>query len=258
MNSPTKAGLVLAFWASVGVHGVAYASLAKSAREPALRDFVSEVSFDVPRLPDPIEAAAPPSPAPSPEPAYSKRPAPAAVAVSKPATPAPPAAPPSAAKATASAALDLSGVTLTNDSGAGFAMPVGDGSALHGPIGLGARSAEVTRSAPSAAPVSAGPAWVAPGDLSVPPVPPALAGLLRANYPEEARQRGLRGSARVRARVDSDGLVRLGHVVSETSPGFGAACRRTVVGSRWSAPRDKNGNAVATEIVYTCHFEVDQ
>jgi hypothetical protein len=38
---------------------------------------------------------------------------------------------------------------------------------------------------------------------------------------------------------------------------FGSACRHAVLGSHWSAPGDENGNAVATEIVYTCHFEVD-
>jgi TonB family protein len=81
---------------------------------------------------------------------------------------------------------------------------------------------------------------------------------LRANYPEEARQRGLAGSARVRARIDADGVIRSARLLTESSPGFGAACRKTVLGSQWSAPRDKNGGAVATEIVYTCHFQVDQ
>jgi TonB family protein len=81
--------------------------------------------------------------------------------------------------------------------------------------------------------------------------------LLRANYPDEARRRGLAGTASVRARIDSDGVVRSARMVGESAPGFGSACRRTVLGSRWSAPRAKNGDAVATEIVYTCHFEVD-
>jgi TonB family protein len=97
---------------------------------------------------------------------------------------------------------------------------------------------------------------VAVADLSEHPRPPSLEGLLRANYPEEAKQRGLRGSARVRARIDADGVIRSVRTLGESAPGFGSACRRTVLGSRWSAPRDKNGAAVATEIVYTCHFEV--
>jgi hypothetical protein len=62
----------------------------------------------------------------------------------------------------------------------------------------------------------------------------------------------------LRARIDADGVIRNARVRSESSAGFGSACRRTLLGSRWSAPRDKNGSAVATEIVYTCHFEIDQ
>ncbi|MES1177332.1 MAG: TonB family protein [Myxococcales bacterium] len=255
MNSRAKAGLFLAFCTSVGVHGVAYASLAKAPRESLPFDFASEVSIEVKPLPAPVALPEPAPPAPDPAPtqgpiATAKIAPPAAVATAAPV--------PSAPGPIAAAALDLSGVTLTNDTGPGFAMPVGDGSALHGPIGLGKRAAEPARVAPGSAPVAIGPALVAASDLSVHPVPPSLAGLLRTNYPEEARQRGLRGAASVRARIDADGLVRTGRVVSETSAGFGAACRRTVVGSRWSAPRDKNGSAVATEIVYTCHFEVDQ
>jgi TonB family protein len=157
--------------------------------------------------------------------------------------------------ANAAAALDLSGVTLTNDSG-GFAMPTGDGSALNGPIGLGRARAPIASTAP--APVrTTDAALVAASDLSEHPRPPSLEGLLRANYPEEARARALGGTASVRARIDRDGVIRSARLISESATGFGTACRRTVLGSRWSAPRAKNGDAVATEIVYTCHFEVE-
>jgi TonB family protein len=137
-------------------------------------------------------------------------------------------------------------------------MPVGNGSALHGPIGSGAPRVPLIAAAASSVNATKAPALVDASDLSERPRPPALAGLLRENYPEAARQRGLRGSASLRARIEADGVIRNARVLSESSAGFGAACRRTVLGSRWSAPRDKNGGAVATEIVYTCHFEVDQ
>jgi TonB family protein len=255
MNSRAKAGLILAFCTSVGVHGVAYASLSSSRRDPAPRDFVSEVSIEVKPLP--AAAALPELPTPLlPEPAPPKGPAAVPAPQLMPTAAVPNTAPaPSAPSPAPAAALDLSGVTLTNDTGTGFAMPNGNGSALHGPIGSSTRA---VKPAPITAPAAVGPALVAANDLSVHPVPPALAGLLRANYPEEARQRGLRGAASVRARIDADGVVRSGRVVSESAAGFGAACRRTVLGSHWSAPRDENGGAVATEIVYTCHFEVDQ
>jgi TonB family protein len=95
-------------------------------------------------------------------------------------------------------------------------------------------------------------------DLSSRPVPPALDGALRQNYPEEARRRAVGGTASIRARLDPDGILRRVQVQSETFAGFGNACRRTLEGSRWSAPRDRAGRAVATEIRYTCRFQVDQ
>ena len=137
-------------------------------------------------------------------------------------------------------------------------MPIGDGSALRGPIGPGGGQTATATSEPKRpARGPEGPAVVAARDLSEQPRPPRLDGLLRANYPEQARQRGLRGIASVRARIDADGVIRSVRLISESFAGFGAACLRTVTGSHWSAPRAKNGDAVATEIVYTCHFEVD-
>jgi len=256
MTSRAKIGLFLAFCTSVGVHGVAYASLSAEHGERPSSNEISQMNFELPPLPAPEPEAPPPAPTAPIEPSP---PRPVAVTrapvASQPANSAPPAA---KAAATATPALDLSGVTLTNDSGAGFAMPVGNGSALHGPIGLGANRIQALP-VPSSAPSTAkGPTLVDASDLSERPRPPSLTRLLRQNYPEEARQRGLRGSASLRARIDPDGVIRTVRVLSESAAGFGSACRRTVLGSHWSAPRDKKGSAVATEIVYTCHFEVDQ
>jgi len=254
MESRAKIGLFLAFCTSVGLHGVAYASLSAEHQKPPRTNQLSEMNFELPPLP---------TVAPEPEPA-SRALEPAAKERSAPLRTLPAdhtvnrkaAAPPTAA--TAEPALDLSGVTLTNDSSAGFAMPVGDGSALRGPSGLGANRARAD-AAPSTVPSSPKPPpLVDVGDLSEHPRAPSLTDLLRANYPAEARERGLRGSASLRARIDADGVIRSARLLSESSTGFGSACRRTVLGSHWSAPRDKNGGAVATEIVYTCHFEIDQ
>jgi TonB family protein len=168
-----------------------------------------------------------------------------------------PQAPPEAHPA--SAPLDLSGVTLTNDSNSGFSMALGNGQAFAGPIGNGQRAAAAPapQARPSSAPNPMLPELVAAADLSSRPVPPALEGSLRANYPAEAKLRGIGGSARVRARIDPDGSVRRTQVESESFAGFGDACRRTLQASRWSAPRDHSGRPVATEIRYTCHFVVE-
>ena len=254
MSSRAKASLFLAFCMSVGVHGVAYASLSAEHRNLLRPDDATEVNFELSPLP---MARAEPEPTSKVQEPATARPTNAARAATT-TLPAKSAAAPAPAAGTAAPALDLSGVTLTNDSDTGFAMPTGDGSALRGPIGLGATRVQAV-AGPSVAPSAPKlPALVDASDLSEHPRPPSLIGLLRANYPEEARQRGLRGIARLRARIDADGVIRGARLLSESSAGFGSACRRTLLGSHWSAPRDKNGSAVATEIVYTCQFEIDQ
>jgi TonB family protein len=97
---------------------------------------------------------------------------------------------------------------------------------------------------------------VALADLSEKPRPPSLGSALRRHYPVDARQRGVGGTATVKARVEPDGRVRKVELVSETFPGFGDACRRTLTGSEWSPPRDREGRAVSTAIRYTCRFVV--
>ena len=145
---------------------------------------------------------------------------------------------------------------------------VGDGSRMQGPLrrprvaehrkardagGPPVSSAPAPRARPKR---PAAPLVVAVADLSRPPQPPALGGLLLANYPLDARRRGVAGRAVVRARVDPDGKVRQANIASESEPGFGAACRATVLGSTWTPPLDREGKAVATRISYTCRFQV--
>jgi outer membrane biosynthesis protein TonB len=148
---------------------------------------------------------------------------------------------------------DFSGVTLTNE-GAAWASPVGNGAPLTGPIGAPG-STRVTRGRAPAAP-AAGDRVVALGDLSRPPHAPNLDTRLAANYPREARLAGTAGSAVIRARILVDGRVGPTRVVSESAPGFGVACQRTLAGSRWQPPLDADKQAVATDLAYTCTFAV--
>ena len=166
-----------------------------------------------------------------------------------------PAAPPPQAETPA----DFSGVTLTNDGpGPGWGSAVGNGEAMHGPIGT--RGAKVTgRSRAGGAGAGTGPAGppvVALGSLSRPPAPPDLNGALERHYPAEARRQGTPGQAVLKARVLPDGHVRDLVLVSQSAPGFGDACRATLRESVWSAPLDKTGQPVATFVTYTCRFEV--
>jgi protein TonB len=231
----------------VAVHGVAYASLALAPRPPEERA-PSRVTVRVrelpkPELPEPPKPEAPEPPKP-PKPRERPKPPPPDIAAAAP--------PPEAAP--------LQGVTLTNESGTGsFTSAVGDGSSFTGPVGAIAPRAVPAPVAPAPAlgpkPAPAIP-LVALADLSEKPRPPALGSALREHYPVDARQRGIGGSATVKARVDADGRIRKVELVSETFPGFGDACRRTLGGSQWSAPKDREGRAVSTAIRYTCRFVV--
>ena len=242
-------GLFAAGLASVLAHGAAYASLLLGPRPPQVLP-PSRVTVRVhepvkppePEAPKP-EPPKPPEPPQPPKPRERPKPPPELAAAVPPPEPA-----------------ELRGVTLTNESGTGsFSSIVGDGSALQGPLAPVAprtpAPASVTRAAPPPQAIPAVP-LVALADLSEKPRPPALGDALRTNYPAEARQRGVSGTATVKARVEPDGRIRTVSVVSETFPGFGDACRRTLVASRWSPPRDREGRAVSTAIRYTCRFVV--
>jgi len=246
--------LLAALASSLVLHGVAFASLGARHAARGVAQLPLTLNFEVEPLPT---TRAPEPEPPLPKAAVPSAPIQRALHTAQAVAPPAPTPRPTAAAPNAAAPLDLSGVTLTNDSG-GFAMPIGNGAGLTGPIGNGAAAARPEASAAHARPVSDGPRVVPASDLSEHPKPPALADALQRNYPEEARERGLRGSARVRAQIDADGVIRKLSLASESSAGFGAACLRSIDHSRWTPPRAQNGDAVATEIVYTCHFEVDR
>jgi TonB family protein len=236
--------LAWAFLPSIALHGAAFASLGDARGWTVSSRPASEVSFET--LPPPVPLPEPEPPEPEPEP---HRPV-----VAKPALV--PAPEPEARPAPTAAPLDLRGLTLTNDSG-GFAMPVGNELPLDRPIGASRVPAPAPSPSAAAAKTVEGPSIVALAALGTRPAPPPLDGLLRQNYPADARRRSIGGSATVRARIDSDGVARSVRIAAETFGGFGEACRRTLAGSRWSPPRDAGGKAVSTEVSYTCRFKVE-
>lgn len=238
---------------SLALHGVAFASLsaAPGPAGPEQRK-KTQLRFDVVerQKPEPVEPAPEP---PKPEPAKPPKRSEPKLA------PKPDVAPPPLAEP-APEPPSNAGVTLAADGpGNAFSMPLGSGGALE-PTRVRAPSpVNVPAPTPSVpAPVATGPRLVGVGDLSSRPSPPSsLGAVLEHNYPAAARREGLSGSAKVRARIDPDGVVRRVTLLEESAVGFGAACSRTLSGSRWAAPKDKAGNAVATEIKYTCRFVVN-
>ncbi len=196
--------------------------------------------------------------------------APPPVPEPEPATPPEPAAPSPPAAATPRAQpRPLSGKTLTAEGpGPSFAAAEGDGSKHDAPIVVPpappaepvaprvAPAPPPPRTPPPRPPPPPPPAVVPLKDLSRKPAPPELVSLLARNYPDDARRRGVSGEATVRARIDADGRVRTASVSSESEPGFGAACQRALIGSRWTPPLDRDGRAVGTWVRYTCRFRV--
>ena len=252
--------VVASVLAHVGVFG-ALGLRALRAEPPPLP---TTVAFEV-HAPPP--APKPPAPKPAPPPAAKREPSralarvePAARVTEPPSTQPPPTAPQEPSPP--AAPMDLTGMTLTNQNGTGWASATGDGTSSTRPIRSGPRRA--TRRSPAPPRADAKPAArskprvVALGDLSAPPRAPNLNGSLRAHYPAAARREGVGGHAVVRARIAPSGRVASARIVSESYSGFGAACRATLLGSHWSAPLDRHGRPVSTDLSYTCRFRVDR
>ncbi len=207
-----------------------------------------------------IEPEPPPPPPPAPEPEKPKAPEPepekpraAPKAALPPPTPTPTPDPPKAAAA--EAPVDFGGFTETAGASS-WSTAVGNGQALHGPVG---RIATVTGRdrAGSGGPIVA--AVVVPeGSLSRKPIPPGdMNDLLEKNYPPRARAQGVSGSAHLRVRIQADGQTGNIHVIKETGDyGFGAACTKILRMRRWQPPLDREGKPVASDIRYDCDFEV--
>lgn len=147
------------------------------------------------------------------------------------------------------APLDFSALTLSDEPPAnneGLALPSGAPTSRGGDV-----------VSPTPPPSAIVPSFVPLASLKRPPRAPAgLDAELERNYPVEARRSGVSGMAVLRVKLEPDGRVGRVDVVSESYPGFGSACTRTVRSARWEPPLDRDGHPVSTEIKYVCRFEV--
>jgi len=156
------------------------------------------------------------------------------------------------------APAELTGNTVLGTSAAAWVALPGSGAERDGAIGAGlARTVAPRASASGAAAAASAPATVPLAQLSRKPLPPPLAGALERNYPAAARKQGQSGDAKVRARIEPTGDVRQVSITSESSHGFGEACRRTLLASKWTAPLSDAGRPVATWISYRCKFRIE-
>jgi len=164
------------------------------------------------------------------------------------------------AKPAPEAPVDLTGVTLTGGDGA-WSSVVGSGGALTGPAPRVAGVTGRDRSGSTAGMIDGKgnkPVLVAEASLSRAPVPPdGMNALLEQNFPPRARAQGVSGSALLRVTILADGRVGDMRVMRETGDyGFGAACQKMLKQRRWQPPLDRRGQPVATEVRYSCEFEV--
>lgn len=222
--------------ASVLLHVVVVLVLPTTRSTPApLAPSVIEVA-ELPSLPEPTPPIVEPTPEPAP--AAPRTLARVTSARSRPEQG------PAAARTETELPADFTETVLSSADGPGVAIPVAAGAAI-------------TTSA-SARPASAatGPRFVAEGALSKPPSAPRLDAALEKHYPAEARRTGISGSAVLRVQILHDGRVGVVRRVSETYAGFGDACDRTIKSGVWEPATDRGGRPVATEITYTCRFEV--
>jgi len=240
--------------ASLGLHAVAFGGLGGGRADGFGKPKAKPTTFVDISVSKPKELPAPTTPSKPAEKAPRLAMAHPARAKAAP-PPRAPAAPPPADESPA----DFTGVTMTNDGpGAGWASATGNGEAMKGPVGrAGARVTHRNVEGTSTELVRhPGPPVVGVGDLSHPPVPPDLVAAVKQAYPAEARIKGIAGKAVVRLRIAPDGAAGDLRVVSESAPSFGAACQAALRGSRWSPPVDRQGQAVATVVNFTCRFEV--
>lgn len=159
---------------------------------------------------------------------------------------------------------ELTGTTLVAEGEGDFGAEVGSGRAREGAIRAGiskpAPARRVVVKKPGAAPSKKAPEpppTIPLASLSKKPVPPDLGGVLKQNYPPDARRQGRAGEAKVQARVEPSGSIGFAKVSFESEDGFGAACRKTLLASKWTAPLDRAGNPVATWVSYRCKFRID-
>jgi TonB family protein len=210
----------------------------------------AQVQFTVASLPPPAPTPAlpehpvEPTVAPSPRPAPVLEQAPTAEELVVPVEPNLP-------------GVELTGTTLVAEGPGSFGAASGSGEARQGSLVGGALPATRRQGAPQPArPAPPSVATVPLAELSKKPAPPSLGDALRANYPAAARAQGRTGEAKVRARIEASGRVLVAQVSTESAGEFGAACRKTLLGSKWSAPVDHHGKPVATWVSYRCKFRV--
>ena len=236
---------------------VVLSRMAKPAVERA--PVVSEVDIVVPPPPPPETPPPPPPPPPAAEP-------PPPVAHTTPAVhdPAPPPPPPPPAPTAPPPLLvaeeqsnDTPGDTVATGTNTNFRGGdiANNGVANQGPV----RNADPNGTPGGTGTQPALPSTVRDVDLSERPHIECDEDSLRNFFPEEAQERGLTGMrVQVRVSVDASGAITRAQSMEDPGFGLGRAAERAVMnGCHATAPRARDGRAVATVTTFRLNFELE-
>jgi protein TonB len=249
----------ISYGISLALHAALFAALLLSPPAPARRATPVEVEIVESRPPPPAAAPAPESPPPpreAPRPVARPRRVAAAPPVPLPKDAPPPPSredsappPPNAPlpSATAQPGPVRIGVSMSSTTTAGAdAAPVGN--TLYG------RAPERAEEPASAQPHRSE-RYVPPTQVTTLPEPLGC-DIPRDAYPEEAKRLGLEGDVRLRLAIDEEGHVADVKVLKDPGHGLAAAAVRNVKRYCRFKPARRNADAVATEIPFTLHFEL--
>ncbi len=232
--------------AAVCAHAALASALPRSApRPPPERTRVQLMDVDWPPPPTPLAPAADLPPPPAADVPHQPSPRRAAARAVRPSEPAP-----VLTRAKTSNPSDVLDLTDAIETGSGASIMGGatgpDAGALPGPAPV---------SAPATAQVSARP--VPATDFSR---KPALAGGAEwtCPFPSEADRAGVDSAlVSIRIALDASGAVRNVELRSDPGHGFGGAAERCARTKRWAPALDRQGNAVAGDIVINVRFRRD-
>lgn len=253
LNGSTQSRSFGVFAFSLAGHIVVFAALTlvpPPAEVVAMHEMTFEVAEPPPPPPEPPTEEPPP---PEPEPVRKQAP--------PKAEPKPDEPPPEAAEPVVDEVEDFTGETLTAADGSGsWSTVVGSGGQFKGPIGkIKQGGSEAPQQAAKLAPT--GPRVVALASLARKPAPPSgLDSLLQRGYPTRARVQGVEGRVVTRLRILPNGRVGRIEVIEESPSGFdfASACREMLEHAPpWVAPLDRDGTPVASDVTFTCTYEVN-
>jgi len=153
--------------------------------------------------------------------------------------------------------VDFPGFTLTVSAGhSSWTTPVGSGAPVRAPVVVPKPRKTSTGATGKAGSGSGGPNKPKTSLARPPRQPPNMDATLLKFYPKQAKAQGIEGLAVMKVVISRNGRPSDIRLERESYAGFGDACRKTLMSSRWKPKLNDSGRPIPVEITYTCRFEV--